>query len=106
MMKNTLALIALSLATSLALAQSDAFQPNRPVTLVVPYNAGGGTDAAARALARQLGELWKQPVVIDNVAGADGQIGTRRVTDAKPDGYTLLLQGASLGLIRYQPRFK
>lgn len=106
MMKNTLALIALSLATSLALAQSDGFRPNRPVTLVVPYNAGGGTDAAARALARQLGELWKQPVVIDNVAGADGQIGTRRVTDAKPDGYTLLLQVPSLVLIRYKPGFK
>ncbi len=106
MMKSTMALLALSLAASLASAQGEAFQPTRPVTLVVPYNAGGGTDAAARALARQLGELWKQPVVIDNLAGADGQIGTRRVTDAKPDGYTLLLQVPSVVLIRYKPGFK
>lgn len=83
-----------------------AWKPERPVTLVVPYNAGGGTDASARAVAKQLSVIWNQPVVIENAAGADGLIGTRRVIDAKPDGYTLLVQIPSLALIKHQPALK
>ena len=88
-----------------ALAQA-AWQPDRPVTLVVPYSAGGGTDATARAVSKQLGVIWKQPVVVENMPGADGLIGTRRVMEAKPDGYTLLLQVPSIVVTKYTPGLK
>ncbi|MDQ0610939.1 tripartite-type tricarboxylate transporter receptor subunit TctC [Variovorax sp. W1I1] len=88
-----------------ALAQT-AWQPDRPVTLVVPYSAGGGTDATARAVSKQLGVIWKQPVVVENMPGADGLIGTRRVMEARPDGYTLLLQVPSIVVTKYTPGLK
>ena len=80
--------------------------PSRPVTLVVPYNPGGGTDATARAVACRLAVLWKQPVVVENLGGADGLIGTRRVIEAAPDGYTLLFQVPSILLMKYQRSLK
>lgn len=87
-------------------AQSAPWQPERTVSLVVPYAPGGGTDATARAVAKQLSLLWKHPVVVENVPGADGLIGTRRVIAAKPDGHTLLLQVPSVVLARYTPGLK
>ncbi|WP_432729879.1 Bug family tripartite tricarboxylate transporter substrate binding protein [Variovorax sp. W6] len=88
-----------------AFAQA-AWHPERPVTLIVPYSAGGGTDATARAISKQLGVIWKQPVVVENMPGADGLIGTRRVMEAKPDGYTLLLQVPSIVVTKYTPGLK
>ncbi|WP_307613200.1 tripartite tricarboxylate transporter substrate binding protein [Variovorax boronicumulans] len=76
------------------------------MTLVVPYSAGGGTDATARAVSKQLGVIWKQPVVVENMPGADGLIGTRRVMEARPDGYTLLLQVPSIVVTKYTPGLK
>lgn len=75
------------------------------MSLIVPY-VGGGTDATARAVAKQLGVLWKQPVVVENLPGADGLIGMRRVMEAKPDGYTLLLQMPAIVLTKYTPGLK
>ncbi|MGJ7525313.1 Bug family tripartite tricarboxylate transporter substrate binding protein [Variovorax sp. GB1P17] len=88
-----------------AFAQA-SWHPDRPVTLIVPYSAGGGTDATARAVSKQLGVIWKQPVVVENMPGADGLIGTRRVMEAKPDGYTLLLQVPSIVVTKYTPGLK
>ncbi|MDW5442364.1 tripartite tricarboxylate transporter substrate binding protein [Polaromonas sp. SM01] len=85
---------------------AESWAPDRPVTLVVPYSAGGGTDATARAISRQLAIYWKQSVIVENVAGADGLIGTRKVIDAKPDGLTLLLQVPTILVTKYQPGFK
>jgi tripartite-type tricarboxylate transporter receptor subunit TctC len=64
--------------------------PSRPVTVVVPYPAGGPTDILARALAAEMGRTLGQPVVVENVPGGAGAIGTRRVAQAAPDGHTLV----------------
>ena len=69
--------------------------PARPVTVIVPFAAGGGVDATARLVMTKVGEILKQPVVIDNVAGAAGTIGADKAAKARPDGYTLLFAVAS-----------
>jgi tripartite-type tricarboxylate transporter receptor subunit TctC len=81
------ALAALAFA-SLASAQT---YPERPITLVVPYPAGAAVDRVGRALGLELQRRLGQPVVIDNVAGASGTIGAKKVQRAAPDGYTLLV---------------
>lgn len=65
--------------------------PEKTVTLVAPFPAGGSVDLVARALAQQLGEQWKQPVIVSNRQGASGNIGVEAVVRAPPDGYTLLM---------------
>ena len=84
---------ALTLAASLLAASAAISQtfPNAPVTMVVPFAAGSGTDSVARIVAKKLGERLKQPVLIDNRAGANAQIGAQFVAKAKPDGYTLFM---------------
>lgn len=74
-----------------ACAQAAESYPARPVTLVVPFTAGGITDATARLVARKLGEALKQSIVVENKPGAGGAIGARQVAMAPADGYTLLL---------------
>ena len=63
--------------------------PTRAVTIVVPFTPGGGTDVGTRVVAQRLSQLWGQPVLIENRAGAGGNVGLEAVSRAKPDGYTL-----------------
>ena len=70
-------------------AQAQAY-PTKPIQVVVPFAAGGPTDALARILAARMSEVLGQPVLIDNVAGAGGTIGVNKAAKAAPDGYTLL----------------
>ncbi|VWX61306.1 Tripartite tricarboxylate transporter substrate binding protein [Burkholderiales bacterium 8X] len=86
------ALAAASLPMS-ALAQADYF--NRPITIVVPFPAGGPTDASARLYAKVMSDSLGQPIVVDNRAGAAGTVGSAYVARAVPDGYTLLWGGTS-----------
>jgi tripartite-type tricarboxylate transporter receptor subunit TctC len=80
------AIIATAFAMSAALAQSF---PTRPISLVVPYPAGGPTDVVARVLADRMRVTLGQPVIVENVTGGSGNIGVGKVARATPDGYTL-----------------
>ncbi|MDP2008410.1 MAG: tripartite tricarboxylate transporter substrate binding protein [Rubrivivax sp.] len=84
-------LVATALLAFAGAAFAQAGYPNRPVTLVVPFPPGGGTDTGARLIAQKLAAKWGQPVVVENKGGAAGQIGADLVAKAKPDGYTLLM---------------
>ena len=64
--------------------------PTRPITMIVPFPAGGGTDTVGRIVAERMRVSLGQPVVIENVTGANGTIGTGRVARAAPDGYTVV----------------
>jgi tripartite-type tricarboxylate transporter receptor subunit TctC len=92
MLKKIASALLLPVAAAAAFAQGPAAGwPTHPVTMVVPFPPGGGTDTGARILAEQLSRKWNQPVVIDNKGGAAGQIGADFVSKAKPDGYTILM---------------
>jgi tripartite-type tricarboxylate transporter receptor subunit TctC len=75
--------------------------PARPVRIIVPFSAGGGTDVIARVIAERLGHQLKQRFIVENVTGAGGNVGVERVVRAAPDGYTLLL--ASMGVVSVNP---
>jgi len=102
-MKNTL-LAALAVATATA---AMAEYPEKPITIIVPFAAGGPTDKVARDLAEAIRKPLNATVVIENVGGAGGTLGAARVARAAPDGYTLLLHhigmATSPGLYRNLP---
>jgi tripartite-type tricarboxylate transporter receptor subunit TctC len=95
--RAALALTAMLFAVSLAGAADD--YPNRPITLIVPYPAGGGVDTMGRLMGQKLSVALGQQVIIENRGGAGGMLGTRAAVKATPDGYTLVmtLTGLSLG---------
>ena len=88
-----LALCAASLTAATAAAQS---YPGKSVRVIVPFAAGGATDIVARVVAQKLGETWGQQVVVDNRAGAGGNIGGELAAKSTPDGYTLFMTSGSI----------
>lgn len=91
--------VALAAGMALAIlapaASAQVGWPDKPVRIIVPTAAGSGSDLITRALAQKLSEMWKQPVTVDNRAGASGIIGVEAAVRAPADGYTLLLSSAS-----------
>src|SRR5919112_4433190 len=89
-----------------------AAYPERTITMVVPFAAGGTTDVVARIMADHMSRTLGQQIVVENVTGAGGTVGAARVMKAQPDGYTILMgnlgtQAASVGLypnLPYDPR--
>ena len=91
---------AISIALALAAAGSALSQtyPQRPITFVVPYTPGGSSDIMTRIVQERLSVRLGQPVVIDNRPGATGNVGGAYVANAKPDGYTMLVQSTVIGM--------
>ncbi|WP_291086775.1 tripartite tricarboxylate transporter substrate binding protein [Hydrogenophaga sp.] len=93
--KNTMILALTFLSIGTAFAQADTF-PSRPITIVVPYPAGGTSDGQVRMIQEKLSKLLGQPVVVDNKSGASGAIGAQFVARSKADGYTLLFPNSGV----------
>lgn len=97
--------------SSVPTLQAQTAYPTKPITLVVPYGAGGSADSRSRQLAQKMSVLLKQPIVIDNKPGAGGNIGTELIARSLPDGYTigmgnfapLAVNKTLFGTLRYDP---
>ena len=89
-----LAIALFSLVTLAARAEAQDW-PTRPVTMIVPYAAGGPVDTVGRIMAQGLSEALGQQVIVENVTGGGGMTGANRVAKASPDGYTFLLGGSA-----------
>jgi tripartite-type tricarboxylate transporter receptor subunit TctC len=92
-------LIAAALAAGLSLGAGAALAdtyPSKPITIIVPFPAGGSSDIQTRAFAEAFSRAMGQPVVVDNRGGASGNIGTEATVKAAPDGYTLLVGGSNV----------
>ena len=89
MRRTVLASLTIAVALGIVAVARAQIYPSRPITIVVPYAAGGPTDGIARIVAERMRGSLGQPVIIENVAGAAGSIGVGRVARATPDGYTL-----------------
>jgi tripartite-type tricarboxylate transporter receptor subunit TctC len=93
------AALGLALSPALVLAQSD--YPNRPIKLVVPFPPGGTSDVMGRLMADELGRILKQPVVVENIGGAGGIVGTERAIRLPADGYTLIQTGVGQNAVAH-----
>jgi putative tricarboxylic transport membrane protein len=103
--------VAAAVLTMPGAARAEAPFPSRPITLVVPFAAGGPNDVMSRIVSEHMSRKLGQPIIVENVAGAGGTIGTTRVAKSAPDGYTLVsghvgTHAASVALyptLRYDP---
>jgi tripartite-type tricarboxylate transporter receptor subunit TctC len=107
MERNAINLFA-ALAVAVPLAAGAQTYPERPITLVVPFAAGGATDALARQFAERMSRNARQNLIVENIAGAGGTVGAARVAKARPDGYTYLVghmgyMAAAVGLYKQLP---
>ena len=103
---KTFLLASVGLALTPVFGQSD--YPSRPIKLVVPFPPGGTSDVMGRIMAEELGKLLKQPVVVDNIGGAGGIVGTDRAIKMPADGYTLIQSGVGQNAVAHglDPKLK
>ena len=94
------------LGASSASAQSD--YPNRPIKLVVPFPAGGTSDVLGRLMAEEMGKVLRQPIIVENIGGAGGIVGTERALKMPADGYTLIQTGVGQSAVAHglDPKLK
>ena len=97
-----LALAAIAAGAALAVGHAAAAWPERPVTLIVPWGAGGGTDATARIIGSLLEKELGQPVTVVNRTGGSGVVGHQAISSAPPDGYTIGLITVEIGMMHWQ----
>jgi tripartite-type tricarboxylate transporter receptor subunit TctC len=102
LLKTGLRAIAAIATTTLVAASAFAQYPNRPITLIVPWGAGGGSDYHARTIASMLEKELKQPVNVVNRTGGSGVVGHSAIAEAAPDGYTLGLATVEIGMMHWQ----
>jgi len=95
------ALAATAIALGLSASPAHAAYPDRPITIIVPWGAGGGTDAVARFVAAELEKDLKQPVAVVNRTGGSGVVGHQAIASANPDGYTLGLITVEITMMRH-----
>lgn len=100
-MKRSAILLGALLAYAASATWAQSSYPSRPITLVVPFAAGSGTDIGARVLAKDMGDALKTPVIVENKPGANGALGSAAVARAKPDGYTLLVGSATTNAVNF-----
>jgi tripartite-type tricarboxylate transporter receptor subunit TctC len=94
-MMRTVVAASIAFVAAIAPAQAQSW-PTRPITLVVPYAAGGPVDTIARIVGARVSEILGQQIIIENVGGAGGMTGAARVAKSPPDGYSMLLSGSSV----------
>src|SRR3954464_10749515 len=94
--RKLVAVVAIVALSAISLVnEARAAYPDRTIKIICAYAAGGGGDLMVRFYAKALSELVGQPVVVENKVGANGHLGNQAVMDAKPDGYTMIITGAS-----------
>jgi len=82
-----------------AMAQAD--YPSKPVKIIVPFPPGGTSDVMGRMMSEELGKVLKQPVIVENIGGAGGVVGTERGSKAAPDGYTIIQTGVGQNAVAH-----
>jgi tripartite-type tricarboxylate transporter receptor subunit TctC len=90
MLKRVSTAVIAALVATIGMASAQTY-PAKPVTMIIPFAAGGPTDVLGRVMAQRMSEILGQQIVIENVGGAGGMTGSKRVADAAPDGYSLVL---------------
>src|SRR6201993_5506498 len=90
-MRNRAFVIGLGVLLATTLTASAQTFPNHPMSMIIPFAAGGPTDVLGRVVAQRMAEILGQQVVVENVGGAGGMTGSKRVADAAPDGYTFVV---------------